>query len=100
MREWASVGMVLLIAGVLIFAIESCLLPFGSFPERQVGGQPENSIGQQILENAPQQTGAANVVTSVVWGYRGYDTLGEATVLFTAVCGVVMIFRAIRRRRE
>jgi multisubunit Na+/H+ antiporter MnhB subunit len=37
------------------------------------------------------------VVTTIVWGYRGYDTLGESTVLFTAVVGVIMIFRALRR---
>ncbi|GAI54792.1 unnamed protein product, partial [marine sediment metagenome] len=74
------------------------LLPFGSFPSRQIGENIDNSIGQQILENAPQQTGAANVVTSVVWGYRGYDTLGEVTVLFAAVVSVVMIFRAFGRR--
>ena len=91
--------MVLAIGALLVFTVSTDLLPFGSFPDRQIGENLDNSIGQQILENAPQRTGAANVVTSVVWGYRGYDTLGEATVLFTAVIGVVMIFRAFRRRK-
>jgi len=90
--------MVVAIGVLLVFTVSTNLLPFGSFPSRQIGENFDNSIGQQILENAPQQTGAANVVTSVVWGYRGYDTLGEATVLFTAVVGVVMIFRAFGRR--
>jgi multisubunit Na+/H+ antiporter MnhB subunit len=31
-----------------------------------------------------------------VFDYRGFDTLGEATVLFTAVAGVVMIFRRLK----
>ena len=98
MQRVLALGMVLAIGVLLVFTVSTNLLPFGSFPSRQIGENFENSIGQQILENAPQQTGAANVVTSVVWGYRGYDTLGEVTVLFAAVVGVVMIFRAFRRR--
>lgn len=98
MQRALALGMVVAIGVLLVFTVSTNLLPFGSFPSRQIGENIDNSIGQQILENAPQQTGAANVVTSVVWGYRGYDTLGEATVLFTAVVGVVMIFRAFGRR--
>ena len=91
-----ALGMVMAIGALLILTVNS-IEPFGSFPLRRVGGEVENSVGQQYLENAPWQTGAANVVTSVVWGYRGYDTLGESTVLFTAVVGVLMVFRAMRR---
>jgi len=98
MQRELALGMVLAIGVLLVYTVSADLLPFGSFPTRQLGVHLENSIGQQILDDAPQQTGAANVVTSVVWGYRGYDTLGEATVLFTAVVGVVMVFRAFRRR--
>ncbi len=92
-----ALAIVLSIEILLVFAVSSTMPTFGSFPQRQIGENVENAIGQQILENAPQQTGAANVVTSVVWGYRGYDTLGEVTVLFTAVVGIVMLFRAARR---
>ncbi len=41
---------------------------------------------------AVEETGANNVVTSVVFDYRGYDTLGEATVLFTAIAGIMLLF--------
>ncbi|GAB6280700.1 MAG: hypothetical protein STSR0007_07940 [Thermovirga sp.] len=34
-----------------------------------------------------------NVVTAIVFDYRGFDTLGEAAVLFTAVCSVLALFR-------
>ena len=97
MQRALALGMVLAIGALLVYTVSTNLLDFGTFPERPMD---ENSIGQQILENAPGETGAANVVTSVVWGYRGYDTLGEATVLFTAVVGVLMVFRALRRREE
>lgn len=98
MQRALALGMVVAIGVLLVFTVSTNLLPFGSFPSRQIGENIDNSIGQHILENAPQQTGAANVVTSVVWGYRGYDTLGEVTVLFAAVVSVVMIFRAFGRR--
>ncbi len=38
-------------------------------------------------------THASNVVTGVVFDFRGFDTLGEATVLFAAVSGVMMALR-------
>ena len=39
------------------------------------------------------ETGVPNVVTAVLASYRGYDTLGETTVVFTAGAGVVALLR-------
>jgi multicomponent Na+:H+ antiporter subunit B len=39
-----------------------------------------------------------NVVTAVVASYRGYDTLGETTVILTAGVGVMLLLG--RRRRD
>ena len=50
----------------------------------------------RYLEMAPAETGVPNVVTAVLASYRGYDTLGETTVVFTAGAGVVAL---LRRRR-
>ena len=41
-----------------------------------------------------------NVVTSVLADYRGYDTLGETTVIFTAGIGVMLLLRGMRRAVE
>lgn len=98
MKRVLTFGMVVAVGALLIFAVSTDLLPFGSFPQRQVGEDIKNAIGQQILAEAPENTGSANVVTSVVWGYRGYDTLGEVTVLFTAVVGVLAVLRAVGKR--
>jgi len=46
----------------------------------------------QILESGIRDTGAVNLVTAVLFDYRGFDTLGEATVIFAAVSGVVLAF--------
>jgi multisubunit Na+/H+ antiporter MnhB subunit len=45
------------------------------------------------IEGAAQRTGSANLVTGVVFDFRGYDTMGEAVVLVTAVLGVLTILR-------
>jgi multisubunit Na+/H+ antiporter MnhB subunit len=45
-----------------------------------------------------QPTGAANLVAAVILDFRGYDTLGEATVLFTAVMGVLAVLRKTGRK--
>ncbi|MGE5148467.1 MAG: hydrogen gas-evolving membrane-bound hydrogenase subunit E, partial [Candidatus Eiseniibacteriota bacterium] len=43
-------------------------------------------------------TNVPNVVTSVLADYRGYDTLGETTVIFTAGIGVMLLLRGARHR--
>jgi len=45
------------------------------------------------IEGAAAKTGSANLVTGVVFDFRGYDTMGEAVVLVTAVLGVLTILR-------
>ncbi|MBN1577761.1 MAG: hypothetical protein JW913_14470 [Chitinispirillaceae bacterium] len=54
--------------------------------------------GRHYLEKAPQETGSANVVTAVVVTYRGFDTLGEVTVLFIAAIGLGMVL--YRRKKQ
>ncbi len=41
-----------------------------------------------------KETSTNNAVTAIVFDFRGFDTLGEATVLFSAVCGVLLALRA------
>ena len=52
----------------------------------------------RYLNDAVKETGVPNVVTAVLASYRGYDTLGETTVVFTAGAGVIVLLR--RRRRK
>lgn len=62
------------------------------------GAIQDASMDDYIIDNTQQETGANNAVTAVVFDYRGFDTLGEATVLFTAVAAVLLIFR--RKRHD
>jgi len=54
-------------------------------------------VAPRYLQQGPQETGVDNVVTAVLASYRGYDTLGETTVIFTAGVGVIAL---LRRRRH
>ncbi len=51
------------------------------------------------IEKSLEETGAGNAVMGILLDYRGYDTLGEATVLFAAVLGAVVLLRTRARRR-
>ena len=62
-------------------------------------GEPIMRVAEFYIENGLKQTGAANLVASVILDFRAYDTLGEATVLFTAVIGVLAIIRRIGRKK-
>ena len=52
----------------------------------------------RYLGQGEQETGVPNIVTAVLASYRGYDTLGETAVVFTAGVGVVALLRRLRRR--
>jgi multicomponent Na+:H+ antiporter subunit B len=52
------------------------------------------------LSKGVENTGSANLVTGVIFDFRGYDTLGEATILFTAVIGVLTVLRLRGRKKN
>jgi multicomponent Na+:H+ antiporter subunit B len=57
------------------------------------------AASQKYVEKGLKETGAANLVTSVILDFRAYDTLGEATVLFTSIIGATVILRLKSRKR-
>ncbi|MBP02623.1 MAG: cation:proton antiporter [Rhodospirillaceae bacterium] len=57
-----------------------------------------NYVGQEYISRSVPETTVPNVVTSVLSSYRGYDTLGETTVIFTAGIGVLMLLKGRRRK--
>ncbi|MEN8192904.1 MAG: Na(+)/H(+) antiporter subunit B [Bacteroidota bacterium] len=66
-------------------------------------GENRSSVGDYYLENTVEQTGSVNTVTSIIVSYRGFDTLGEVTVLFLAATGLGAILfdkKGKKRRRQ
>ncbi|MEA1940372.1 MAG: hydrogen gas-evolving membrane-bound hydrogenase subunit E [Candidatus Caldatribacteriota bacterium] len=81
----------------ITFLIFFSFLMVGAINMRTFGEPAFSEMDDYFIENAQSETGANNVVTSIVFDYRGFDTLGEATVLFTAVVGVVALFRGVKK---
>jgi hypothetical protein len=53
--------------------------------------QYADSVALHYNRHSPGDTGALDIITAIIFDYRGYDTLIEATVLFTAMIGVLSI---------
>jgi len=60
-------------------------------------GSPDSVIHKHVapryLKEGPTETGVPNIVTAVLASYRGFDTLGEVGVIFTAGIGVIVLLR-------
>jgi len=63
-------------------------------------GYPIMRVANIYLKEGLVKTGASNLVSSIILDFRAYDTLGEATILFTAVVGVLTIVRRIGRKKQ
>ncbi|MFQ5442460.1 MAG: DUF4040 domain-containing protein [Thermodesulfobacteriota bacterium] len=55
-------------------------------------------VADRYIEKSHEEVGVENFVTAILASYRGYDTLGETTVIFTAGLSVVLLLRRRRRR--
>lgn len=69
-------------------------------------GDPTAPVHQHVMPEymarSPHEIGVPNVVTAILASYRGYDTMGETAVVFTAGIGVMALLAglSLRRRRE
>ena len=77
---------VIFLAGIRIF---ETLPAFGA----PIFAQISDTASQNYLTDGLEKTGAANIVSAVILDFRAYDTLGEATVLFTSIIGATIILR-------
>ncbi len=95
---WGAVLVCVLVGGALLYGT-------ADMPRVGQADSPANSrpdVALHYLNESGEEIGPANVVTSVLGDYRGYDTMGETTVIFTAALCVLMLLRqaAGGRRRE
>lgn len=70
------------------------LPPFGD-----PAGPIHHHVAPRYIQDVLSETGVPNAVTAVLASYRGYDTLGETSVIFTAGIGVLLLLKG-RRSRE
>ncbi len=89
------------IGPLLAVAITGAALIYGTLDMPHYGepGAPANAhVAPRYIEKSGAEVGPPNIVTSILASYRGYDTLGEVTVIFTAAAGVLVLLGRRRRR--
>ncbi len=88
MRGWQArlpVLVVIMVGAALVYAV-------AGMPDLGSATAPIHThVAPRYIETSPQEIGIPNMVTSVLASYRGYDTLGEVTVIFTAGASVIAL---------
>jgi len=71
----------------------------GMFAMTHQFGDPGKAVTDEyFLSKALADRSAQNIVTSIIFDYRGFDTLSVAVVLLTAVCAIGVLFREGRKK--
>ncbi len=79
---------------LVVVVLTGSVLVYGTLDLPSIGdplAPAQQHVVPRYLHESPHEIHIPNVVTSVLASYRGYDTLGETTVIFTAGLGVIMI---------
>lgn len=97
--EGFSTQKLLLWGAGLVFMVVFMLAAYKALQNLPDFGSPTLRMAQAYIDQGLSLTGASNLVAAVILDFRGYDTLGEATVLFTSVAGVVAVLRKVGRKR-
>ena len=100
-RENGGSARPLIALGVVAFTALTVI--YATF-EKPRFGDPEAPVHQHVapwyLEQTPEMVGTPNVVTAVLGSFRGYDTLGEVFVVFTAGIGVLFLLGGRPRHKS
>jgi multicomponent Na+:H+ antiporter subunit B len=82
--------------GIIIQVLLGAALIYGTL-DMPKWGDPHSPAATHVspyyLQHSIEDTATPNVVTSVLADYRGYDTLGETTVIFTAGMACILLLK-------
>ncbi len=93
-KPWLPLAVVLITGGMLIYGT-SDIPAFGD-----PNAPAQQHVAPYYLEKSLSETGVPNVVTAVLASYRGFDTLGEVTVIFTAGIAVLLLIGGRRKKTK
>jgi len=88
---------------LLVVLITGAALMYGTLDMPDYGDPQapiHGHVADRYIAEAPETTGVPNIVSAVLASYRGYDTMGELSVIFTAGIGVMLLLGAGTRRRK
>lgn len=87
MSKKIAIFLLVCISSMMLLAISE--LPSYGAPDTPV----QNYVAERYIDGALSDTGALNMVASIVIDYRAYDTLIETTVLFTSIIAVFLVLK-------
>lgn len=88
---------------LVVTLVTGLLLVLGSLDMPATGdpqSPPAMHVSPRYIERSLEETAVPNMVTAVLADYRGFDTLGETTVIFTGALAVLLILRGTRKEDE
>lgn len=95
-RKFSSIAFILV-------SITGAILIYGTLDIPKFGDPSapvHHHIAERFIYESPDEIGVPNMVTSVLASYRGYDTLGETTVILTAGIGVLLLLGRGKQDKE
>ena len=88
---------------LIVVLITGAALVYGTYDIPSFGdpGSPaQMHVSPRYIEQTMEEVGVPNIVTAVLASYRGYDTFGEVTVIFTAGVGVLLLLSGRNNRHK
>lgn len=89
------------ILNLLVVIITGMVLVYGTV-DMPDWGDPDSPASLHVspyyIANSIEKTATPNIVTSVLADYRGYDTLGETTVIFSAGMACILLLKKQRKK--
>jgi multicomponent Na+:H+ antiporter subunit B len=86
-----AIIIVLIFGGLLIY----CTLDFPSWGDPSAPASTH--VSPHYIENTMEETSVPNIVTAVLADYRGYDTMFETIVIFTAGVACIILLRIFKQ---
>ena len=91
-RAWLPLVVVVITGSALVYGTWD--IPVFGSPD----APSQTHVARYYIENSMPDTGVPNTVTAVLASYRGFDTLGEVTVIFTAAVAVLLLIGGKRSK--
>lgn len=89
------------ILNLLVVIITGLVLAYGTM-DMPDWGDPNSPASRHVspsyITDAVEKTATPNIVTAVLADYRGYDTLGETAVIFSAGMACILLLRRKRKK--
>lgn len=86
---------------IIVVSLATAVLLYATFDKPPLGAANapvHQHVAPRYLTEGPTEVGVPNLVTAVLASYRGFDTLGEVAVVFTAGIGVLLMLGSGRRQ--